>query len=393
MVRKICFQALFIIVLLAAGVPGLVDPQPAVSQETVKGRTVIGAVLDLTGQGAARGRHARDALLLEESRINQGRPASLARIQLVLIDSEGKTEGATKAVKRLAGEFGATAIIGPAEREATLAAALEAEKARIPLASLIAPEALLRPVRKWVFSTAHPVSLAVGRVFSHISLRGFRRIAILASGKALGREGREILSGLAPDRGLSILLNERFSEKEHNFLPFLQKSHLRGAQAFLHWSNGASRLALARARLALDIRIPIYLSMVASKSYELEGRGRAVEGLMFPVPRVFAAELLTENTPGREQIQKFRSDFRRRFGQLPDGLAGYAADAFRIIGKTLAGSPRRGLVRRRIETMGTFQGLTGIFRITPSDHNGLNPHSLVLVKIKEGKWALAETKK
>ncbi len=223
-------------------------------------------------------------------------------------------------MKRLAGEFGATAIIGPAEREATLAAALEAEKARIPLASLIAPEALLRPVRKWVFSTAHPVSLAVGRVFSHISLRGFRRIAILASGKALGREGREILSGLAPDRGLSILLNERFSEKEHNFLPFLQKSHLRGAQAFLHWSNGASRLALARARLALDIRIPIYLSMVASKSYELEGRGRAVEGLMFPVPRVFAAELLTENTPGREQIQKFRSDFRRRFGHaVPAG--------------------------------------------------------------------------
>ncbi len=393
MVRKICLRALFIFVYIAGGVPGLVEPLPAASQETAKGRTVIGAVLDLTGQGAARGRHARDALLLEESRINQGRPTSLARIQLVLIDSEGKTEGASKAVKRLAGEFGAVAIIGPAEREASLAAALEAEKARIPLVSLIAPEALLRPVRKWVFSTAHPVSLTVGRVFSHIGLRGFRRIAILASGKALGREGREILSGLAPDRGLSILLNERFSEKEHNFLPFLQKSHLRGAQAFLHWSNGASRLALARARLALDIRIPIYLSMVASKSYEFEGGGRAVEGLMFPVPRVFAAELLTENTPGREQIQKFRSDFRRRFGQFPDGMAGYAADAFRIIGKTLAGSPRRGLVRRRIETMGAYQGLTGIFRITPSDHNGLNPYSLVLVKIKGGKWALAETKK
>ncbi len=391
--RNFRLRLLVVFAILAVGVPGLLIPQPAISQEEAKGRIVIGAVLDLTGQGAARGRHARDALLLEEYRINQGRLASLPRIQLVVIDSEGKTRGASKAVKRLAGEFGAAAIIGPAERGGSLAAALEAEKARIPLVSLVAPEALLRPVRQWVFATAHPVSLAVGRVFFHINSRGFRRIAILTSGKALGREGREILSGLAPDRGLSIILNERFSEKEHNFLPFLQKSHLRGAQAFLHWSNGASRLALARARLALDIQIPIYLSMVASKSYELEGGNRAVEGLIFPVPRVFAAELLTENTPGRERIRKFRSNFRRRFGQFPDGLAGYAADAFRIIGKALAGGPRRGLVRRRIETMGAYQGLTGIFRVTASDHNGLNPYSLVLVKIKGDKWVLTETKK
>jgi hypothetical protein len=43
--------------------------------------------------------------------------------------------------------------------------------------------------------------------------------------------------------------------------------------------------------------------------------------------------------------------------------------------------------------MGAYQGLTGIFRVTASDHNGLNPYSLVLVKIKGGKWVLTETKK
>jgi len=371
---------------------GMYTSLQAASREVPEGRIVIGAVLDLTGHGAASGRHARDSLLLEETRLNQARDSSLGRVHLVTIDSEGKKEIASKAVKRLAEKFGAAVIVGPTNRISAIAAAQEAEWARIPLISLSAPRAILRPVRRWIFSTAHSVNLAVSRSYAHIQSRRLRRIAVLTSGSSLGREGRETLSALAPDWGISLLLNERFPEKEHNFLPYLQTAHLRGAQAFLHWSYGTSRLALARARQALDIQIPIFVAGLASKSYDLEGAGRAVEGVMFPASRVFAAGLLPRSAQGMRSIADFRKEFRQRFGQLPDGLAGYAADAFRIIGRVIkGGNPKRARIRKRLETLVRYEGLTGTYRMMASDHNGLSSKSLVMVQIRGGKWALAGT--
>lgn len=360
---------------------------------------VVGAVLDLTGQGAARGRQARDALLLEEDRINGSRPASRGRIRLVVIDTEGKIEAVSEGVKKLADEVRVAAVIGTADRETSPAAAREAERAGVPLISLSAPEALLYPPRRWIFSTAHPVSLSVGRSISHIRAKGFRRAALLTSGDSLGREGREVLSAIAPEQGISIVLNERFPPKEHNFLPYLQRAHLRGAEAFFLWSGGSTPLALARARLALDIRLPIFLAAVAARSYELEEPGPAFEGLTFPAPRLLVLDLLPKGTSGLGAALGFRSRFRARFGQPPDGLAGYAADAMRIIEQALEkessgekGGSRRESIRKSIETLPPYHGLTGLYRFSASDHSGLRASSLTMVRIQKGKWVLAEGK-
>lgn len=380
--------------LAAAWLSGFPLPERVLAQEKQEKKIVIGAILDLTGPGAARGRHARDALLLEESRFNENKKPSDARIHLVTIDSEGKARIAAEAVGRLAGEFGAVAVVGPSGRGEAVAAAREAEEKRIPLIALSAPASILSPLKKWVFSTAHRAATAASRSYFHIRSRGFEKIAILASDDAMGREGREALRFLAPEMGLSVFLNHRFSEKEHNFLPFLQKANGRGAQAFLHWSNGASRLALARARQALDLKMPIYLSTMVSRSYGAENTGRSAEGLIFPVPRVFAADLFSKKAVDWRAVHEFRTNFLRRFGQTPDGLAGYAADAFRLIARSLKGAnARRGRLRRKIEATSPYAGLTGTYWFSESDHNGLKPASLVLVQIKGGKWTLARSKK
>lgn len=372
---------------------GFALPEGGLAQQKPEKKVVIGAILDLTGPGAARGRHARDALLLEESRFNENKGPSDARILLVTIDSEGKLAKVTEAVGKLAGEFGAVAIVGPAGREGSLAAAREAEEKRIPLVALSAPEGILSPPKKWVFSTAHRAAAAANLSYSHIRSKGFEKIAILTSDDAMGREGREALSSLAPEMGLSVFLNHKFSDKEHNFLPFLQKADQRGAQVFLHWSNGASRLALARARQALDLKIPVYLSTMVSRRYGNGNSSRSAEGLIFPVPRLFAADLFSKNAAGWRAAHEFRANFLSRFGQTPDGLAGYAADAFRLIASSLKGTDAgREKVRKNIEATSPYVGLTGTYRFSESDHNGLKPGSLVLVQIKGGKWTLAREK-
>lgn len=365
-------------------------PRTVPAQSLSRDRIVIGAILDITGQGAARGREARDTLFLEEQRINQRREkGGSGQILLVTIDSAGKPDAAASGVERLSSEYGAVAIIGPSDRASALVAAKAAEKAKIPMIALSAPEAILRPVRRWVFSTANPVSLATRRMLSHMQVKGIQRAAVLASDDSFGAEGRENLSEMAPEMGISILLNSRHRENEHNLLPYLQKAHMRGAEVFLHWARGPSRLALVRARLALDIRLPIYMALVSARTINLKNPGRSLEGVVFPASRVLAADLLPKGTPGLKSIQAFRTAFRNQIGYFPDGLSGSAADALRILEAALeGGSHKRGQVRDSIEKMRPFEGLTGSFHFSKSDHSGLREDSLVMVRIRKGKWTL-----
>ena len=250
-----------------------------------------------------------------------------------------------------------------------------------------------RPVRRWIFSTAHPVSLAVRRTLSHMRMKGYQRAAVLVSDDGFGAEGRESLSEMAPEMGISVLLNNRHRENEHNLLPYLQKAHVRGAEAFIHWAQGPSRLALARARLALDIRLPIYMALVSSRALKLKNPGKPLNGAVFPASRVLAADLLPKGSPGLESIQAFRVAFWNRFGHYPDGISGSAADALRIIEASLGrGDLRREQIRRNIEKMAPFEGLTGAFYLSKSDHNGLRADSLVMVRILNEKWRLDSEK-
>ncbi len=381
-------------ILVFAGVVSLAGlwlatAHSASAQSSSKGRVVIGAVLDITGQGAARGREARDALLLEEQRLNQLRGSGSRQILLVTIDTAGKPGAAASGVMRLAKEYRAAAIVGPSSRDSAIAAAKAAGRAKIPMISLSAPEVILQPVRRWIFSTAHPVSLAVRRTLSHMRTKGYQRAAVLVSDDGFGAEGRESLSELAPEMGISVLLNSRHRENEHNLLPYLQKAHVRGVEAFIHWAQGPSRLALARARLALDIRLPIYMALASARTLKLKNPGRPLNGAVFPASRVLAAELLPKGSPGLESIQAFRSEFRNRFGHYPDGLSGSAADALRIIEAALGrGDLQRRQVRQNIESLAPFEGLTGAFYLSKSDHNGLRADSLVMVRIRKEKWSL-----
>ncbi|MEE9239964.1 MAG: ABC transporter substrate-binding protein [bacterium] len=365
----------------------------AYAQSSLRGRIVVGAVLDITGQGSARGREARDALILEEQRINQERGSGSVQIVLVTIDSAGKPEAAASAVKSLANEYRAVAIVGPSDRASALAAAREAERTKIPMISLSAPETILRPVRRWIFSTAHPVSLAVQRTLLHMQAKGYQRAAILVSDDGFGAEGRENLSELAPEMGISVLLNDRHQENEHNLLPYLQKAHIRGTEAFVLWARGPSRLALARARMALDIRLPIYMAPVSAGTFDLKNSGRSLDGIVFPASRVLVADLLPKGTPGLKSVREFRAAFRNRFGHFPDGLSGSAADALRIVKAALKNRDlRREQVRENIEKMASFEGLSGSFRFSKSDHNGLRADSLVMVRIRKGAWSLDKEK-
>ena len=353
-------------------------------------RIVVGLALDLSGPGASGGREARNALLLEMARINR-RGVAGGRIFLLTLDTRGSPEGTAAAVRELARKHRAVAVIGPVEHYAAIAAAGAAQEERVPLFTLSAPEEILVPVRQWVFSTARPASLTVRLILGHLKSRGIKRAAMLGSSVGYGTEGREQITALAPDFGVSILLNESFKPGEHNFLPFLKRASLRGVGAFVHWAKRGYRVDLVRARAALDLDIPLYLSQASPGMFGSKSGGRAAEGVVFPASWITVAHLLPESHPAKKDIAAFRGQFLKTYKSAPGETAAAAVDALRILAWSARGvGANRARIPAGVEGARYFTGLNGTYGFSGNDHNGLDTDSLALVRIVKGKWELVE---
>ena len=71
--------------------------------------------------------------------------------------------------------------------------------------------------------------------------------------------------------------------------------------------------------------------------------------------------------------------------------SGYAWDAINIVANAMqkAGTDPKAL-RDAIEQTKGYVGVSGIYNLTPEDHNGLGVDSMVIVQVKDGKFVLAE---
>ena len=71
--------------------------------------------------------------------------------------------------------------------------------------------------------------------------------------------------------------------------------------------------------------------------------------------------------------------------------SGYAWDAIYIVTNAMkkAGTDPKKL-RDAIEQTKGYVGVSGIYNLTPEDHNGLDVDSMVMVQVKDGKFVLAE---
>ncbi len=359
-----------------------------IAEAAPPGRIAVGVVLDLSGAGKASGEEARNALLLERERINR-RGIAGRRVLFLTFDTRGSPRAAAAAVRKLAREHKAVAVIGPVRHYAAIAAAQAAERERVPIFSLSAPEEILVPTLRWVFSTARPASLPARRILGHLKGRGIRRLAILASADGYGSEGREQITALAPDFGVSILLNESFKPDAHNFLPFLERSSMRGVGGLVHWARGVSRLDLVRTRRALNLKTPLYVSRASPGLFGPRRGGRAAEGVTFPASWLAAGHLLEASHPAKGEVMAFRAEYRKKYRSAPGETAAAAADALRLLAWTARGvGVHRARIPSGVEGTQDFLGLNGSYHFSRTDHSGLRPDSLALVRIQKGEWTL-----
>jgi branched-chain amino acid transport system substrate-binding protein len=347
----------------------------------------IGALLSVTGPAAFLGApEARTLEMLAEQANARGGVAG-HRVRLIVKDTGASPEKAVSFARQLIDEEKVFAILGPSTSGETMAVKGIAEEARTLLISLAAAEVIVNPVASHVFKTAQKDSHAAALIFQDMKRRGITRIAVFSSNTGFGKAGKEQIAKLAPEYGIQIVLDEVYDKAATDLSAEATKLKGSSAQAVLNWSIEPAQSILVKNIRQLGITIPIYQSHGFGNLAYARAAGSAAEGVIFPLGHLAVADALPSGNPQKPVLVAYRDAYQKRYGEEVSGFGGYAWDAFQLLAAAVEKvGLDRAKVRTALESTQGFVGQSGVFRFSPTDHNGLGMDSFEMLTVKDGKF-------
>jgi len=359
-------------------------------KDAAKAPYKIGGLFSITGPNSFLGDPERNSMQLLAEQINakggiNGRP-----LELVIYDDEGDEGKAVLNANKLIEKDQVLAIVGPSLTGTTMAVIPIVEKAQVPLISCAAGVKITTPVKKWVFKTPQTDVMAVGKIYEFMKRQGVRKIALLTVSNAFGDSGREQLLEQASGAGLQIVADEKFGASDADMTPQLTKIRGLSPDAIVCWGTNPGPAVVAKNMQQLGLKIPLYQSHgIASKKF-IELAGTAADGIILPTGKILVAKSLSDGDPQKPVLLKYISDYETKYKTAVSGFGGYAWEGLDMVVLALqkAGADRA-KIRDEIEKINGYVGISGIFRLSPQDHNGLSKdEAFVMVRIVNGDWQI-----
>jgi branched-chain amino acid transport system substrate-binding protein len=358
------------------------------AKDSGKGPLKIGGLFSITGPNSFLGEPERNSMQLLAEQINakggiNGRP-----LELVIYDDGGDETKARLNAEKLIDKDKVLAIVGPSLTGTTMAIIPTVEKAQVPLISCAAGVKITTPVKKWVFKTPQTDVMAVAKIYEFMKRQGIGKIAILTVSNAFGDSGREQLIQQAASSGFQIVAEEKYGANDVDMTSQLTKIRGLSPDAIVCWGTNPGPAVIARNMQQLGIKVPLYQSHgIASKKF-IDLAGTAAEGIILPTGKILVAKTLPDSDPQKAVLLKYAADYEAKYKSAVSGFGGYAWEGLDMIALALqkAGADRA-KIRDEIEKINGYVGISGIFRMSPQDHNGLSKdEAFVMVKIVNGDW-------
>jgi len=350
---------------------------------------VIGAIFSTTGDNAPLGVPERDTVKMLEKEINEDGGIDGRPIKVEFYDDGGKPDQAVQACQELLANKDVVAIIGPTLTGPSLAIAEMCEKAKMPLVSCAASIKIVKPVRRYVFKTAQSDALAVAKLLTYCKRHKIKTVGFINDSNAFGASGREQWLELSKKAGVQTLALESFATNDTDMTSQLTKIRSENPDAVVCWGTNPGPAIVAKAMRRLGMKQPLLMSHgIANKEF-IKLAGSASEGVVFPGGKLLVARSLSSGDPQKNKLLRYAADYSRKYNRAPNTFGGHAWDAFMLVTNALKKvGPDRAKIRSEIEGTKGFVGITGVFNMSKTDHNGLDEDAFAMVVIKDGDWTI-----
>lgn len=350
----------------------------------------IGAIYSKTGPNNPLGEPEWNTTELLIDEINDAGGINGVPIEVILADDESSQEKATQETIRLIEDENVLAILGSSGSTESLAMKGIALDSEVPMISAAASIQIVEPVEdaEWVFKTPQNDVLAVEKIFEYLQSENISKVGLLTDSNAYGESGREQLEAVAEDYGIEIVAKEVYNMEDADMSSQLTKIKSSGAEALISWGTNPGPATIAVNMKNLDITMPHLSSHGIANQAFIDLAKEAAEGVVIPTGRLLFPTEIPEDDPLFEIITEFYEKYTDKYDSEPTNFASYAHDNILLVAEALEnGATDSASIRNYIENNITdWKGATGIYNMSPEDHNGLDGDSLVMATVKDGKW-------
>jgi branched-chain amino acid transport system substrate-binding protein len=374
----------------------------AVDEVTAEEPINIGAFFDLSGPAAFIGTPTKLVAEMVVEKINKEGGINGRPLALVIGDTEGDPTRALIVAKRLVEQEKVVALIGPTRTGTGMAVKKYLEEKQIPTVMTVGGDPVIMEgvhggknfgTARWIFKSPQRSSVAVKKVYQYLKAKKVDKIALITASDGFGRDGKRWLTKLASDYGLTIVADESFGVRDADMTTQLTKIKNSDAQVIICWTIGPAGSIVAKNVKQLAIKLPLIQCHGLPDPKYVELAGSAAEGNVMPSTKLMAYDQLPDTDPQKAIITEFVRLYNEVYDydrQFPINThSGYAWDAIYIVAnamKKVGTDPAK--LRGAIEQTEGYVGISGIYKISPEDHNGLDTDSMVMVMVWQGDWNL-----
>jgi branched-chain amino acid transport system substrate-binding protein len=344
----------------------------------------IGHVASMTGDTATFGRSADQGMRMAFEEINAAGGVLGKPLELVTEDDRSVTEEARTAAQKLLQRDHVVALLGEVASSRSLAAAPEAQRAKVPMISPGSTNPKVTEAGDYIFRACFidPFQGAVMARFADQELHA-KRLAILFDFKQDYSVGlADFFRQTVKKNGGEIVADERYTSGDIEFRAQLTTIRAANPDAIFVPGYYTELGLIAKQARELGISVPLLGGDGWDSEKTLEIGGDAVEGYFFSSH--YAAD---SDSP---RVQEFVSKFKAKYGGTPDAMAALGYDTAGILADALkrAGATDGAKLRDAIAATRDFDGVTGKISIDAqrNAHKGA-----VVLKIEGGKFRFYRT--
>ena len=357
----------------------------------------VGVILSLTGPAASLGKPAENTVRVWPEQIGG------QKVRLVMLNDNSDATEASKQASKLITEDKVDVIVGPSITPPSIAAMEVAGRNGTPIIALGGGNAIVEPQegpRKWAFKMAAPESLSVEKAIEHMKAHNVKNVGVIAVTTSYGEGFLKAFSIQAPAAGIKVSATERIGAQDVSATSQVLKVMAANPDAVYIFSFGTPGATPHIELAKRGYKGAIYQTHGVANADFLRIGGKEIEGSFMAVAPVLVAEQLAPGNPTRKPAMdyvtqyegKYGANTRSQFGSTAwTALNWLQASVPVALKKAQPGTPEfRQALRDALEGMKEVVSPEGVFNMSPTNHNGLDARSQVMVKVEGGKWKLVE---
>ena len=349
----------------------------------------LGAIMSISGPGAAMGVGYKGAVDFF--------PAEIAGLKVEYIVRDDATDANTAftIAQKMISEEHIDAFIGPSLAASDAAVAPLANQAHIPMIAM-APYEYDPAKQTYTFNDAQPLSLMVAAVFKYMQAHGVKQIGYIGFSDGWGDQVLAATKQWSATDGMTILADERYARADTSTEAQALKLMSLHPDAIMMGTSATPAALPVVALRHRGFKGGLYGNHGIVSPAFIKVGGAAAEGVIAVTSPVVVYDQLPDSHPVKPVATAFMTDYTKKFGpQSVSPFAGYSYDAMLLLKAAIpialkSGQPGteqfRVALRDALEATRGLVGVSGVYDMSPTNHNGQDERAAVLVEVKDGAW-------